>query len=65
MRSSTDSFHLEISDDGHGLPETNTGSNGRHGLQNIQERVKELGGTVEIRSTSTGTTIVIGLPLAK
>jgi signal transduction histidine kinase/ligand-binding sensor domain-containing protein len=65
MRSSEDRFHLEISDDGCGFPDPDAGPCGRHGLQNIRERVKELGGTVEIGSTSTGTAIVIELPLSK
>ena len=65
MRGTAGRFYLEISDDGHGFPNPGAGSGGRHGLRNIRERVKELGGTVEIRSTSTGTAIVIGLPLPK
>ena len=60
-----DRFHLEITDDGHGFPAADVGAYGRHGLRNIQERVKELGGTVEIHSAATGTAIVIELPLPK
>ena len=60
-----DRFRLEITDDGHGFPAADVEAYGRHGLRNIRERVKELGGTLEIRSASTGTAIVIELPLPK
>ena len=57
-------FHLGFRDDGHGFSE-GAATNGRHGLQNIRERVMELGGTVEIRSSAQGTVITVLVPLSK
>ena len=64
IRHEDSKFSLEIKDDGHGFPADDAGSCGRHGLHNIRERVRESGGTVEIRSSANGTSIVIELPLS-
>lgn len=65
MRGVGERFQLEISDDGHGFPASDAEACGRHGLRNIRERVKELGGTVEIRSSDSGSSILIEVPLPK
>jgi signal transduction histidine kinase len=57
-------FRLGFRDDGHGFPE-GAETSGRHGLQNIRERVMELGGTVEIQSSAQGTVITVLVPLSK
>ncbi|GCF07000.1 sensor histidine kinase [Dictyobacter arantiisoli] len=60
---------LEIGDDGQGfnishMPKQSNA--GGMGMQNIQERIKALHGTVQIWSvTGTGTTIQIAIPLAE
>ena len=56
-------FRMEFRDDGHGFPEGENPGNGGHGLRNIRERVMELGGCVDIRSASAGTSVSIELPL--
>ncbi|MCW1924002.1 histidine kinase [Luteolibacter arcticus] len=57
-------YRLGFRDDGHGLPE-DAETSGRHGLHNIRERVMELGGSVEIQSSSQGTSITVIVPLSK
>ncbi len=64
MQATEGRFRLEIEDDGHGFPAAETGACGRHGLQNIRERIGELGGTAEIRSSAAGTAIAIELALS-
>ncbi|RYD63797.1 MAG: hypothetical protein EOP83_11245, partial [Verrucomicrobiaceae bacterium] len=56
-------FRLGFRDDGHGFCE-GAETNGRHGLQNIRQRVMELGGTVEIQSSAHGTVIIVLVPLS-
>ena len=65
IRSEHDRFHLGVEDDGHGFSGGNQTPLGGHGLKNIRERVMELGGTVDIRSSPEGTAIVIELPHPK
>jgi signal transduction histidine kinase len=51
-------YQIRILDDGHGFDVTSTPSG--NGLQNIRKRVKELGGVVDISSsTKEGTTITV------
>jgi signal transduction histidine kinase len=62
---------LSVKDYGKGIPKEqidkimkSTGSAGV-GLRGMQERVADLGGTVELHSNGTGTTVKVTLPLAK
>ena len=64
IRVADGNFRLGFRDDGHGFPE-GAENTGRHGLQNIRERVMELGGTVEIQSSAQGTDITVLVPLSK
>ncbi|MEK7952364.1 sensor histidine kinase [Luteolibacter soli] len=63
IRVTDGSFHLGFRDDGHGFSES-AETSGRHGLQNIRERVMELGGSVEIQSSAQGTFITVLVPLS-
>jgi signal transduction histidine kinase len=42
-----------------------TAGSGGVGLRGMQERIADLGGTVELQSTGTGTTVKAVLPLTK
>ncbi len=54
---------LRISDDGVGLPDDGRGAPGHHGLSNMRERAKRLGGRLDIESQpGTGTAIVARVP---
>jgi signal transduction histidine kinase len=64
IRVADGNFRLGFRDDGHGIPD-GAENTGRHGLQNIRERVMELGGTVEIQSSAQGTDITVLVPLSK
>ncbi len=60
---------FEISDDGQGIPEERLqrlqedGSATGVGLAGMRERVRDLGGSLKIRSTIQGTTIAVTIPL--
>ena len=51
---------ITVSDDGTGF--TSSTSDGS-GLENMQHRMKTIGGTCEITSAATGTTVVLRMPL--
>jgi len=53
---------LRIEDNGHGMPPNRPEGHGL-GLRNIAERVEQLGGTLRITSTKSGTTIEAQVPL--
>lgn len=56
---------LVVKDDGRGLPEAATGGKKTYGLLGMQERVKLLGGTLDVSgSPGKGTRIEVSLPLA-
>ena len=67
----TKQIQLEIKDDGRGIPRkrlrtliegaADTGV----GLAGMRERIRELGGSLEIRSDRTGTTVVICIPVER
>lgn len=58
----TEALEVSVSDDGVGLDPNRRGSG--LGLKGIEERVRELGGTVDLRSASgQGSTLAIRLPL--
>ena len=60
----------EIEDKGKGIPPekqmelTSTGIPGV-GIRGMRERIRQLGGTLEINSTSSGTVVVVKLPIAE
>ncbi|MEI8005645.1 MAG: sensor histidine kinase [Bacteroidota bacterium] len=58
-----DCIYLSIQDNGKGFKLHDSGSQGGHGLHNMQERVKLLGGTLDLNSASgKGTFIQIKVP---
>src|SRR6185437_3549107 len=69
MQTDASAVHLEITDFGQGVaPEVLTrfrsqGAGGGVGLAGMRERVKELGGHMEIQSSETGTSIRVRIPV--
>ena len=66
LRSSTEII-LEVSDEGKGLDQEtqskiSSGETTGVGLRGMRERVRQLGGTVEIRSNGHGTTVIAKVP---
>ena len=61
-----DVLHVEVSDQGKGIAKHKRLSLDSHagvGLRGMQERVRDLGGTVEVRSSDAGTTVAVTLPI--
>src|ERR1700751_2957642 len=62
----SDGLQLQVKDRGHGIPKEKSlylmGSGGV-GLRGMRERIRQLGGTLEIDSSENGTTITIKLPI--
>jgi signal transduction histidine kinase len=64
-------IELLISDRGRGLPQDvlrcfeTTGSNTGVGLAGMRERVKELGGQMQIRSDACGTVLSVRIPIGE
>lgn len=61
---------VQVCDEGKGMPRTNglpasAGSNHGVGLRGMRERLRELGGTLEIQSSEKGTTVIAAVPVAK
>ena len=52
---------IEVSDNGGGLVPTEAGRH-RHGLANMRERMAGLGGTLDLQSGASGTTVTLVLP---
>jgi signal transduction histidine kinase len=70
LRRDTDQLQLEVRDNGKGIPEErlrrfNTSVGTGVGITGMRERVRELGGRLEIHSVKTGTTISVVLPALK
>jgi PAS domain S-box-containing protein len=69
MVRSAEEIRLEIQDNGRGMPSSNNGrSPAKHvragvGIQGMRERVKQLGGRLEIQSNENGTAVNVSLPL--
>lgn len=61
----TDHFTIEISDRGKGVHAQDFASSGRVGvgIRGMRERVKQFGGTLDIRSNPAGTTVTAMFPL--
>lgn len=55
---------MRISDNGCGIDPSRSSAGGGLGLRNMQERIEQLGGTLELTSSKTGTTIAVMLPLS-
>jgi signal transduction histidine kinase len=64
-------LRLEIKDDGRGIPHKRLRSliagaaESGVGLAGMRERMRELGGSLEIRSDRAGTTVVISIPVER
>ncbi len=61
---------VQVCDEGKGMPRTNgvpasPGTNHGVGLSGMRERLRELGGTLEIRSSENGTTVIAAVPVSK
>jgi signal transduction histidine kinase len=70
LRQRDDQVMVEIEDKGKGIPPekqeemTSSGTPGV-GIRGMRERLRQLGGTLEIRSNGSGTVVVAELPLAE
>ena len=63
-----DRLRIEVKDSGRGIPESKQltlVSSGGVGLRGMQERIRQLGGTLEIESSPNGTVIAATLPVLR
>jgi signal transduction histidine kinase len=70
LKRENDRLQLQVQDNGRGIPEErlsqfNTSGNEGVGIAGMRERVRELGGKLEIRSSQTGTRVNVFLPLTQ
>jgi PAS domain S-box-containing protein len=71
LSSTVKQLRLEIKDDGRGIPHKRLRSliegaaESGVGLAGMRERMRELGGSLEIRSDRAGTTVVISIPVER
>jgi two-component system, NarL family, sensor kinase len=70
VRRSPAGITLELSDEGRGLNQEKlskifSGESAGVGLRGMRERVRQLGGSMEIRSNGHGTTVIAMVPLAE
>jgi two-component system, NarL family, sensor kinase len=67
LRKAAGTVVLEIKDQGKGMPGrlATNGWSGGGGLTGLQERLQELGGSLEIKPNDPGTTVVATVPLTK
>jgi signal transduction histidine kinase len=69
LRRDTDHLRLEVSDNGRGIPEErvkrfkSTAGTAGVGIAGMRERVRELGGRLDIRSDTKGTTVSVTVPM--
>jgi signal transduction histidine kinase len=63
LRHGAGGLRLELSDDGSGFDPSRRSPPGHHGLANMRDRAEALGGTFDIRSGPSGTTIIVTVPL--
>ena len=61
---------MSIEDNGHGMGAETVSENGNGaslgvGIAGMRERVRQFGGTFEIRSGSTGTTVLVSVPISE
>jgi len=69
LRRSSNEIHLKVEDSGVGMPpeklnEISSAGTPGVGIRGMRERLRQLGGTLEIRSTKKGTTVETRLPFA-
>ncbi|MFN9748907.1 MAG: response regulator [Burkholderiales bacterium] len=55
---------LEVSDNGRGLNQLDLGKVRSFGIRGLQERARTVGGWIDISSTSSGTTLILSVPLS-
>ena len=61
-----DALRLEVRDCGRGMPKPINGARPSGlGLRGMEERLRQLGGNLEIQSSESGTTIIASLPVAE
>jgi PAS domain S-box-containing protein len=64
-----ENLHVEISDEGKGIPRDKrlmiARSGGGVGLRGMQERIRQLGGSLNIHSSEGGTSVEVMLPVAQ
>ncbi len=63
----TKGVQVQVTDSGRGIPQekqSNLKSSGGVGLRGLQERIRLLGGSVDIKSSEQGTTVTALLPLS-
>jgi signal transduction histidine kinase len=69
LRQDTEMLVLEVEDRGHGIPNAALkrimSGGGGVGIAGMSERIKQLGGRLEVTSNDHGTTVRVRLPLAK
>ena len=64
LRREDHALRLELSDDGSGFDPSVGAPVGHHGLANMRDRAEALGGSFDLASNETGTTIIVIVPLA-
>ena len=70
MRQRDGEMVVEISDKGKGIPpekkeEMSTAGTPGVGIRGMRERLRQLGGTLEINSNPTGTVVAVHLPISE
>jgi signal transduction histidine kinase len=71
LRRDGEMLALEVKDQGHGIPRASRmhimsgGGVAGVGIAGMRERIDQLGGSVEIKSTDRGTTVRVKLPLVE
>ena len=63
LRREGGALRLELADDGSGFDPSVHAPAGHHGLANMRDRAEGLGGSFDIQSGPTGTTIIVTVPL--
>jgi len=64
LRREDHALRLVLSDDGSGFDRSVAAPVGHHGLANMLDRAEALGGSLDLESDETGTTIIVMVPLA-
>jgi len=64
LRREDHALRLVLSDDGSGFDRSVAAPVGHHGLANMRDRAEALGGSLDLESDETGTTIIVMVPLA-
>src|SRR5262249_20618823 len=59
-----DRLHLEVRDNGKGIPTPAKASSGV-GIRGMKERMRHLGGTLEVISSEAGTTVMAHIPVGE